>query len=135
MLHYHLVMCVKYRNKVIDDTVSNRLKDMFVKIAPAYNITLEEWNHDMDDVHILFRGQPNTEISKFINAYKSASSRIIKKEFPEIRKSLWKEMFWSKSFCLLTTGGVTADIIKQYIQSQGEKDGKQSNQVQSVSYS
>ena len=134
MLRYHLIMCVKYRNKVIDDTVSNRLKDMFVKIAPAYNITLEEWTHDMDHVHILFRGQPNTEISKFINAYKSASSRIIKKEFPEIGKSLWKEMFWSQSFCLLTAGGVTADIIKQYIQSQGEKDGKQGNQVQSVSY-
>ena len=101
MLHYHLIMCVKYRNKVIDDTVSDRLKEIFLKIAPSYNITLEEWNHDVDHVHILFRGQPNTEISKFINAYKSASSRIIKKEFPKIRKSLWKEMFWSQSFCLL----------------------------------
>ena len=127
MLHYHLIMCIKYRNKVIDDATSNRLKEIFVKIAPAYNITLEEWNHDTDHVHILFRGQPNTEISKFINAYKSASSRIIKKEFPQIRKSLWKEMFWSQSFCLLATGGVTVDIIKQYIQSQGKKDGKQSN--------
>ena len=127
MLHYHLIMCIKYRNKVIDDATSNRLKEIFVKIAPTYNITLEEWNHDTDHVRILFRGQPNTEISKFINAYKSASSRIIKKEFPKIRKSLWKEMFWSQSFCLLTTGGATVDIIKQYIQSQGKKDGKQSN--------
>lgn len=41
-----------------------------------------------------------------------------------IRKSLWKEMFWSQSFCLLTTGGATVDIIKRYIQSQGKKDGK-----------
>ena len=72
MLHYHLIMCIKYRNKVIDDKISLRL--------PSYNITLEEWNHDKDHVHILFRGQPNTEISKFINAYKSASSRLIKKE-------------------------------------------------------
>ena len=127
MLHYHLIMCIKYRNKVIDDAISNRLKEIFVKIAPAYNITLEEWNHDIDHVHILFRWQPNTEISKFINAYKSVSSRIIKKEFPQIRKSLWKEMFWSQSFCLLTTGGATVDIIRQYIQSQGKKDGKQSD--------
>lgn len=127
MLHYHLIMCVKYRNKVIDDGISIRLKEIFVRIAPTYNITLEEWNHDTDHVHILFRGQPNTEISKFINAYKSASSRIIKKEFPMIRKSLWKEMFWSQSFCLLTTGGATVDIISQYIQSQGKKDGKQGN--------
>ena len=112
---------------MIDDTISNRLKEIFVKIAPACNIALEEWNHDIDHVHILFRGQPNTEISKFINAYNSAGSRIIKKEFPKIRKSLWKEMFWSHSYCLLTTGGAAVDIIKQYIQSQGKKDGKQSN--------
>ena len=124
MLHYHLIMCVKYRNKVIDDYISNRLREIYEKIAPSYNITLEEWNYDKDHVHIVFRGQPNTEISKFINAYKSASSRIIKKEFPKIRKSLGKETFWSQSFCLLTTGGVTIDIIKQYIQSQGKKDGK-----------
>ena len=122
MMHYHLIMCVKYRNKVIDNAISERLREVFAYIAPGYNITLEEWNHDMDHVHVLFRGQPNSELSKFINAYKSASSRLIKKEFPGIRNKLWKEMFWSKSYCLLTTGGVTVDIIKQYIQSQGRKD-------------
>ena len=121
MLRYHLIMCIKYRNKVINNDISNRLKEIFEYIAPKYNIGLEEWNHDIDHVHILFRGQPNSEISKFINTYKSASSRLIKKEYPQIRKSLWKEMFWSQSYCLITTGGVTVDIIKQYIQSQGEK--------------
>ena len=125
LLHYHLIMCVKYRRKVIDNEISDRLKVIFLHIAPSYNITLEEWNHDIDHVHILFRGQPNTEISKFINAYKSASSRLIKKEYPDIRKSLWKEMFWSQSFCLISTGGVTVDVIKQYIQTQGDKHDKQ----------
>lgn len=124
LLHYHLIMCIKYRNKVIDDKISNRLKVIFENIASSYNITLDEWNHDTDHVHILFRGQPNTEISKFINAYKSASSRLIKKEFPHIRRDLWKEMFWSQSFCLLTTGGATVDIIREYIQSQGKKNDK-----------
>lgn len=124
LLHYHLIMCIKYRNKVIDDKISNRLKVIFENIASSYNITLDEWNHDTDHVHILFRGQPNTEISKFINAYKSASSRLIKKEFPHIRRALWKEMFWSQSFCLLTTGGATVDIIREYIQSQGKKNDK-----------
>lgn len=121
MLHYHLVMCTKYRRKVIDDDISNRLKEIFLRIADSYNIVLEEWNHDIDYVHILFRGAPNTELSKFINAYKSASSRLVKKENPEIKKSLWKEMFWSQSFCLISTGGVSVDIIKQYIQTQGQK--------------
>jgi len=109
---------------VIDNEISNRLKEIFERISFSYNITLEEWNYDIDHVHILFRGHPNTELSKFINAYKSASSRLIKKEYPQSRKSLWKEMFWSQSFCLITTGEATADMIKQYIQSQGKKDGK-----------
>ena len=123
-LNYHLIMCVKYRRKVIDDKVSYRLKEIFENIAPGYNITLEEWNHDRDHVHVMFRGQPNTEISKFINAYKSAGSRLVKKEFPEIRQELWKETFWSQSYCLVSTGGVTADIIREYIQTQGEKHDK-----------
>lgn len=121
MLHYHLIMCVKYRRKVIDNTISRCLKEIFEHIAPGYHITVEEWNHDDDHIHVLFRGQPHTEISKFINAYKSASSRLIKKEFPEIRKSLWKEMFWSKSYCLLTTGGASVEVIREYIRTQGEK--------------
>ena len=121
LLHYHLVMVVKYRRKVINDVVSDRLRAIFEHIAPNYNITVEEWNHDIDHVHILFKGHPNTELSKFINAYKSASSRLIKKEFPHIRKFLWKEMFWSQSFCLISTGGVTTDVIRRYIETQGEK--------------
>ena len=127
LLQHHLIMCMKYRNRVVNNTISERLKEIFEYISPKYNIILEEWNHDVDHVHVLFRGQPNTEISKFINAYKSASSRLIKKEFPQIRKLLWKEMFWSQSYCLFSTGGVTADIIRQYIQSQGAKNGKQGN--------
>lgn len=134
MLHYHLIMCVKYRRKVINDDISNRLKDIFERIGHDYHITVEEWNHDQDHIHVLFRGQPHSEISKFINAYKSASSRLIKKEYPDLRKSLWKEMFWSKSYCLLTTGGASAETIRQYIQSQGEKkNGKQGHKVQSLS--
>ena len=124
LLHYHLVLVVKYRRQVFDDTVSGRAKEIFEYIAPNYNITLEEWNHDKDHVHILFRAHPNTEISKFINAYKSASSRLLKKEFPQIRQKLWKERFWSQSFCLLTTGGTPIGVLKKYIESQGEKERK-----------
>ena len=118
-LNYHLVLVVKYRKKVIDDKISNRLKVIFEYIAPKYNIILEEWNHDQDHIHLLFRANPNTEISKFINAYKSASSRLIKKEFQELRKKLWKEYFWSRSFCLITNGGAPIDVVRKYIEDQG----------------
>ena len=123
-MHYHLIMVVQYRRKVIDDEISMRLREMFEYIGVPYKIKIEAWNHDTDHIHVMFSAEPKSELSRFINAYKSASSRLIKKEFPQIRKSLWKEMFWSRSFCLLTTGGVTMDIIKQYIDSQGEKTSR-----------
>jgi len=121
LLYYHLVLVVKYRRKVFDNKMSVRAREIFEYIAPKYNIILQEWNHDKDHVHILFKAHPNTEISKFINAYKSASSRLLKKEFPQIRMKLWKEHFWSQSFCLLTTGSAPIEVIRKYIESQGEK--------------
>ncbi|TFZ11472.1 IS200/IS605 family transposase [Bacillus cereus] len=121
LLYYHLVLVVKYRRNVFDDDMSDYAKDMFVRLSENYNITLVEWNHDVDHVHILFKAHPNTEMTKFINAYKSASSRLIKRDFPQVKKKLWKEMFWSRSFCLLTTGGSSIDEVKKYIENQGEK--------------
>ena len=121
LMYYHLIMVVKYRRKVIDDPISERAKEIWERIAPDYGITLEEWNHDVDHVHAMFRAQPKSELSKFINAYKSASSRLLKKEYPQIRERLWKEAFWSQSFCLLTAGGAPIDVIRNYIETQGEK--------------
>lgn len=120
LLYYHLVLVVKYRRKVFTDEMSQYAKDVFVRLSKPYNISLEEWNHDIDHVHIMFKAHPNSEISKFINAYKSASSRLIKRDFLEVRQKLWKEMFWSRSFCLLTTGGAPINVIKKYIENQGE---------------
>ena len=121
LLYYHLVLVIKYRRNVIDNVISNRLKEIFEYVSPNYNITLQEWNQDRDHVHILFKAHPNSELSKFINAYKSASSRLIKKGYPQIRESLWREFFWSRSFCLISTGGAPIEVIKRYIHNQGEK--------------
>ena len=127
LLYYHLILVIKYRKKVLNDPISNRAREIFEHIAPNYHITLEEWNHDQDHVHIMFRAHPKSELSKFINAYKSASSRLIKKEYPEVRQKLWKETFWSQSFCLLSAGGAPIEVIRQYIETQGE--GKSEHRV------
>jgi putative transposase len=127
LLHYHLVLVVKYRRKVIDECISQRAKEIFENIAPSYKITLQEWNHihdRQDHIHVFFKAHPKSEISKFINAYKSASSRLIKKEFPDIIDKLWRDYFWAQSFCLLTAGGASPESVKQYIEAQGDKHEK-----------
>lgn len=121
VMYYHLVLVTKYRRNVIDSEISGYLKAHFQRIGKAYNITLIEWHHDKDHIHIMFKAHPNTALSKFINAYKSASSRLVKKDYPTVKQKLWKEMFWSRSFCLLTTGEAPTEVIKGYIQSQGKE--------------
>jgi putative transposase len=118
MLYYHLIMVVKYRRKVIDSEISARGREIFEYIGERYGITLEEWNHDEDHVHVMFRAKPSTEISKFINAYKSASSRLIKKEHPEIRKKLWKGHLWNGSYFVESIGSTSEENILRYIERQ-----------------
>ena len=162
LLHYHLILVIKYRRDVIDKVISDRAKEIVEYIAPTYKITLQKWNpaeyadistnstnlgniehiQPKDHVHVLFKAHPKSELSKFINAYKSASSRLIKKEFPHLKEKLWSEYgmnileksnskavdfskcsFWSQSFCLLTAGGAPIEVIRQYIENQGGDDG------------
>jgi putative transposase len=117
----HLALIIKHRRKVMDNMISDRLKEIFPYIAPNCHIALMEWNHGIDHIHVLYKAHPNTEHSKFTNACKSAGSRIIKKENESIRKKLWKEYFWSRSFCLLTAGGASIEAIERCIENQGGK--------------
>jgi putative transposase len=119
LLYYHLVLVVKYRRKIFNDERFDFTKKMFSCIGSKYGIRIVEWNHDVDHIHVVFTAEPKSELTHFINSYKAVSSRLLKKEFPEIRSVLWQEMLWSRSFCLLTTGGATIDVIKGYIESQG----------------
>lgn len=117
----HLVLVVKYRRNVIDDTISERIKDIFRTIGLSHEVEIIEWNHDNDHVHTILSISPSTNLNKYINAAKSASSRLIKKEFPNIKLKLWKEYFWTKGFYVNSTGLTQIDIVKNYILNQGEK--------------
>lgn len=124
LLQYHLILVTKYRKQVLDDIITSRILEIFNKIASGsrYQLKIIEANSDNDHLHIIFSAQPKSEISKFLNAFKSSSSRLIQKEFPEIKTKLWNNQFWSKSFFLATTGGVTLETLKQYVENQGKNN-------------
>ncbi|EAK1382900.1 IS200/IS605 family transposase, partial [Campylobacter coli] len=45
---------------------------------------------------------------------------------------LWKQYFWSGSYFLATTGGVTLDILKQYVENQGIEDNRVKKQYKNT---
>ena len=127
-LNYHLVLVVKYRRKVLSKQMVSRIKEIGEYIGSKYHINFLEVNYERDHMHILFKAHPKSALSKYIGAFKSASSRLIKKEYPDVKEKLWKECFWSQSYCLISTGGAPLEVIKSYIQTQGEKKRKANGQ-------
>ena len=120
-LNYHLVQCVKYRRKVFEnETIINELKERTRKIASSYGIIIINMETDKDHVHVLFKTKPQTDLLKFINNWKSATSKVLQNRFPEVKKKLWNGRFWSSSYCLITTGQTTLDQLKKYVDNQGE---------------
>lgn len=119
-IQFHLVFCVKYRRKVLTSTISKRLKSLILDIASKFDVKIIEQETDMDHIHILFASKPSVTLSKFINSLKSVTSRMIRKEFPEVKKVLWKDKFWSPSYFLASVGQVTLDDVKKYVENQGK---------------
>ena len=118
-LNYHLILVVKYRRKVfLSKEMLSRLKEIAEYIGENHNVKIKEMNGEPDHVHFLLRTKPNCDLSKYINSIKSSSSRLLKKEFPEVKNKLWKEAFWTNSYCLITVGGAPITVLKKYIELQ-----------------
>ena len=118
-LTYHLVLVTKYRKKCLSNEMLNRLEEIVKKNCADWEIDLLEFNGEADHIHLLLEMHPNIMPSKFINNLKTVSSRLIRKEFEEeLKPYYWKPVLWTRAYCLLTTGGATIDVIREYIKNQ-----------------
>lgn len=118
-LTYHLVLVTKYRKKCLSNEMLNRLEEIVEKNCADWEIDLLEFNGEADHIHLLLEMHPNIMPSKFINNLKTVSSRLIRKEFEEeLKPYYWKPVLWTRAYCLLTTGGATIDVIREYIKNQ-----------------
>lgn len=121
-LQYHLILCVKYRKKVfVTESIINRLKEINNNISEKHNIELINQETDKDHVHIIFKTKPQNNLITYVNNLKGVSSRLLRKEFSDFLKNkLWGDSFWNNSYCLITTGQVTLDQLKKYVENQGK---------------
>jgi len=119
-LNYHLILVVKYRREVFTNKkLIDELKKRTRNIAKNYDVKITSQEVDKDHMHILFSSKPTTNLTKFINALKTGTSKAIRHRF-DIEDKLWDNVFWSDSYCLITTGEVTLDQLKKYVENQGE---------------
>ena len=101
--------------------VSDKLKELTENISEKFDVQITNQEVDKDHIHILFKCKPQTDLIKYINSLKGATSRVLRNEFPKLKSILWGDSFWSNSYCLITTGQVSLDKLVKYVQSQGKK--------------
>ncbi|MFX1486780.1 MAG: IS200/IS605 family transposase [Promethearchaeota archaeon] len=119
-LQYHLVQCVKHRRDVLDSKeIVNLLKQKIHDISATFEVGVLNIECDKDYFHMIFRSKPTLDIPRYMNALKTITSREIQRNFPAVKEKLWKGAFWSRSYFLTTTGQVTFEQLKKYIENQG----------------
>jgi putative transposase len=69
-------------------------------------------------VHVLFKAKPSTDLVKVVNTLKGVTARLMRKEFPQLKNLLWGDSFWSDSYFIASTGQVSLDVLKKYVEEQ-----------------
>lgn len=120
LLEYHLVLVTKYRNKVFNKEMTEGLINYTKRYFKERRLKIVEINVDKDHIHILFYSYPNINLSQYINAYKSGSSRYLRKNYEEYLKEFyWENKFWSNSYFICGVSERSEEVVKEYIKNQG----------------
>ena len=124
-LTYHMIFVTHYRKPVINDEMSAAMKEFSNHMAEQFRGKVLSAETDRDHIHLLVSLPPNTNISVFVRSIKTQLSREMRKRFPEqIKQYIYGDdtSFWSRSYFIATTGSVSLETVKQYIESQRSEE-------------
>lgn len=117
---YHVIFCPKYRHNILKGKISERLKEISLEVAETYDFRIEEIETDKNHVHMIISCNPRFGITTCVSRIKSITAKTLFLEFPHIKKYyLWGGKFWSRSSFISTFGSVSLEVVKKYIENQG----------------
>jgi putative transposase len=116
---YHVVWCPKYRRPVITDEIGDRFKVIAAGVCAEHAAVIIEIETDLDHVHLLVEVDPQYGIHRLVKQIKGRSSRLLRDEFPELRRRL--PTLWTNSYFVATVGGAPLEVVKQYVADQRNK--------------
>lgn len=114
-INIHLVFVTKYRKKYFVSEHLVRMKDVMYGVAKRMNFTILEMEGESDHIHLLIEIPPKLSVSVVVNSLKGVSSRMLRKEYPELKK--YKSL-WSPSYFAISCGGAPIEVIQNYIKNQ-----------------
>lgn len=124
LLTYHVIFVTKYRKKVITDEMGDFMKNHAAYLCGRMECDMLSAETDRDHMHMLISMPPDVAPVKLINTLKTQLSKEVHLKYREhIEKYLWGDTpFWSASYFCATTGSVSMETVKNYIEEQRTDD-------------
>ena len=97
------------------------MQAIFDSVCKELGVCLEEFDGEENHVHLLVGYPPKISISLLTGRLKGTSSKVLKDIFSEFLVCWKKGALWSPSYCAVSCGGVSLDVVKKYIQNQYTK--------------
>ena len=117
-IEYHVVWTTKYRYKILEGKIAQRLRELLRQGCEAHGITIIRGSVGKDHVHMLLSCPPTLAPSKIMQYLKGRSSKIMQEEFVELRKRYWGQHLWATGYFCRTVGAVTDEMVREYIENQ-----------------
>ena len=117
-LQYHLVWIPKYRRRVLRGKIVVRLKRLLYEACRMNKWWVSELSIREDQIHITIQTNPRDSVAEIAQRLKGGTSRVIRKEFPELEEFLWGDSFWADGYFAETVGNVDEEVVKRYIRDQ-----------------
>lgn len=114
----HIVWITKYRSKVMKGDIAHRLRELLREICMSEEIEIIKGHVSSDHVHLLVSYPPKLSISKMVMRMKGKTSRKLLQEYTEIKKKFWGNHIWARGYFAASSGNVTDEVIKAYIENQ-----------------
>lgn len=117
--NYHIVWCVKYRRKVLSADISNKLIELLKAVGNEKGFSVVECKvGENDHVHCFVSAPPKISVTQIVKYLKGISGNQLFREYPQLRKSLWKGQLWNGSYFCETIGSTSEENILRYIERQ-----------------
>ena len=119
-IRLHLVWIPKYRKRVLRGKIAIRLKQLMYEACRINRWWIEELGIAHDHIHVMIQIKPSESVSEVVQLLKGGTSRVIRKEFPELEEFLWGDSFWADGYFAESIGKVDEEIIRKYIHDQSK---------------
>ena len=120
-LQYHITWIPKYRKRILRGKIAERVKALLYECCKVNGWWIDRINVQTDHIHILIQVKPQDSVAEIVRIMKGGSSRVLRKEFPEIEEFLWGDSFWSDGYFAETVGKVEESVVRRYIEEQKKK--------------